>query len=135
MVNLALAQRPRAERRILLREEERNRLAGTWGEWEIICFPKGSAGSGWAAEFARAHRNKVFSVLDRMLENGVRHLAVSSLSGIRPTWHEMQRIKDTIAGASATAVEIYPPKSEIVDEADMFHIWVLPGQLTFGLTK
>jgi hypothetical protein len=70
---------------------------------------------------------------DRTLENGVRHLAVSSLSGIRPTWREMQRIKDSIAGCNKTAVEVYPPATEIVDQADMFHIWVLPEPLPFSL--
>jgi hypothetical protein len=75
----------------------------------------------------------VFSVLDRTLENSVRHLAVSSLSGIRPAWHEMQRIKDELAGCDKTAVEVYPPAAEIIDQADMFHIWVLPGALPFSL--
>lgn len=63
----------------------------------------------------------------------MRHLAVSSLSGIRPTWHEMQRIKDDLAGPDTTAIEVYPPQREIVDGADMFHIWVLRGKLPFGL--
>jgi hypothetical protein len=52
---------------------------------------------------------------------------------VRPTFHEMQRIKDDLAGAEATAVEVYPPRSELVDEADMFHIWVLPAGLPFTL--
>lgn len=61
------------------------------------------------------------------------HLAIASLSGERPTWWEMQRIKDELAGPDAMAVEVYPPAAEVVDEADMFHIWVLPQPLTFGL--
>ena len=63
----------------------------------------------------------------------MRHLAVSSLSGQRPTWPEMQRIKDELAGPEATAIEVYPPRDQVVDEADMFHIWVLRGRLPFGL--
>ena len=31
--------------------------------------------------------------------------------------------------------DFYPPKAEIVDEADMFHIWVLRGGLPFGLHR
>ena len=123
----------RNQRRSLLKAEESNRAAGTWGTWEILTFPKGTVGIGWTYGFDIAHKNKVFSVLDRTLENGVRHLAVSSLSGIRPTWREMQRIKDDIAGCDKTAVEVYPPATEIVDQADMFHIWVLPAPLSFGL--
>jgi hypothetical protein len=134
MINPALGNVDRAIRRKLLNAEANNRADGTWGDWRTLDFPPGSAGTGWAAEFTVAHRNRVFCVLDRLLDNGVRHLAVSSLSGIRPNWHEMQRIKDSIAGPHMTAVEVYPPTPEIVDEADMFHIWVLPGPLPFSLS-
>jgi hypothetical protein len=123
----------RNRRRVLLRAEAVARERGEWGEWEILTFPAGSCGRGWAREFTIAHRNKVFSVLDRTT-NGARHLAVTSLSQVRPTWWEMQRIKDDLAGKEATAVEVYPPHDEIVDGADMFHIWVLPYRLPFGLS-
>lgn len=132
-MNPALAILPRNERRVLLSREKAARGSGDWGGWERMEFPRGSAGRGWAADFTIAHRNKVFSVLDRTLGDGTRHLAVSSLSGERPTWREMQRIKSEIAGAAATAVEVYPPDDLVVDEADMFHIWVLPQSLPFGL--
>jgi hypothetical protein len=130
-----LAGVSRSERRLLIAAEAKARRTGEWGDWERLTFPRGSAGSGWAAEFTIAHRNKCFSVLDRTLSNGVRHLTVSSLSNVRPTWREMQRIKDDLAGLDATAVEVYPPRSEIVDEAEMFHIWVLRAPLGFGLKK
>lgn len=122
----------RNERRVLLTAEARARRSGIWGEWEKLTVPRGSAGMSWAAEFTTVYRNKVFSVLVRDAGHAV-HMAVSSLSGERPSWHEMQRIKDELAGNDATAVEVYPPKSEIVDGADMFHIWVLPERLPFGL--
>lgn len=117
----------------LLAHERKRRRTGEWGDWETITFAPGLAGGGWAAFITTAHRNKVFSVLDRQAEAGVRHLAVSSLSGQRPTWPEMQRIKDELAGADATAIEVYPPRNQVVDEADMFHIWALRGRLPFGL--
>jgi hypothetical protein len=64
---------------------------------------------------------------------GAIHLAVTSLSGKRPTWHEMQRIKNEVAGRSSFAIEIYPPNDQVVDEADMFHIWVLSKPLPFSI--
>lgn len=128
-----LATVSRNERRQLLAAEERARKSGAWGQWETLTFPRGSAGDTWAAEFTTAHRNKVFSVLDRTLATGVRHLAVTSLSQIRPTWWEMQRIKNELAGTTLTAVEVYPPQTEVVDGADMFHLWVLTSPLPFGL--
>lgn len=133
MNNRAMKQIPKKDAAALLARERKFRRSGDWGAWEQLTFPPGSVGDGWAAEFTTAHRNRVFSVLDRDAGNGVRHLAVSSLSGERPTWPEMQRIKDEIAGQKATAIEIYPPREHVVDKADMFHIWVLPGQLRFGL--
>lgn len=134
-MNPALLHVDRSTRRNLLAAETKNRAAGTWGEWETLTFPRGSVGKTWAADFTTAHKNRVFSVLDRTLANGVRHLAVASLSGIRPGWHEMQRIKDDLAGRDETAVEVYPPATEIVDQADMFHIWVLPAPLDFSLSE
>jgi hypothetical protein len=135
-MNPALRHVDRATRRQLLAAEAKNRDAGTWGQWETLTFPRGSVGKGaWISDFTMAHKNKVFSVLDRTLSNGVRHFAVASLSGVRPTWWEMQRIKDELAGCDKTAVEVYPPATEIVDEADMFHIWVLTDRLPFSLSK
>lgn len=125
----------RNERRRLLEAERRVRASKKWPAWWVEYFPLGSAGTGWASEFSEAHVNGVFSVLDRTLPDGTRHLMVTSLSGIRPTWSEMQRIKNDIAGAGATAVEVYPPEAEVVDEVDAYHLWVLPARLPFSLKR
>ncbi len=122
------------KRTALLQRERTLRQRGQWGDWEVLDFLPGTVGmTGWLPFITRGHRNRVFMVLERQAEAGVCHLAVSSLSGVRPTWHEMQRIKDEIAGHDATAIEVYPPHDQIVDDADMFHIWVLRGNLPFGL--
>lgn len=47
----------------------------------------------------------------------------------------MQRIKDELAGVRATGVEIYPPHDEIVDGANMYHLWIVPAPLPFGLWR
>ena len=131
-MNEAMLNLPRAERRKLLSEERKRRKTGNWGSRERIVVGE-EAGKGWIRQVNAAFRNRVFAVLVRDLPNGVRHMAVSSLSGDRPTWHEMQRIKNELAGRERTAVEVYPPAHEVVDGADMFHIWVLPGNLPFSL--
>lgn len=131
----ALATVSRNERRILLRAEAQRRASGNWGAWERIELPHGTGGRGWNREVRAAHRNGVFAVLERPVDGGVVHLAISSLSGERPTWWEAQRIKNEIAGSEATAVEVYPPQGEVVDEADMYHLWVLPGGLPFSLAR
>lgn len=132
--NRAMAHLAKKEQQRLLNIERKFRASGDWGAWECLPVAPGSAGrGGWASYVTKAYRNRCFAVLYRQAEAGVVHLAVSSLSGVRPTWWEMQRIKDDLAGEDATAVEVYPPKSQVVDEADMFHIWVLRGKLPFGL--
>ena len=132
MSNPALKRAPKATQRILLNQERVRRRSGDWGPWEEVPLLPGQVGSeGWLAEISTAYRNRVFSVLRREA-NGAIHLAVSSLSEIRPTWWEMQRIKDEIAGPDATAVEVYPPHDEVVDDANMYHIWVV-DKLPFGL--
>jgi hypothetical protein len=138
MPNPVLIGISRFDRLKYLDLERRRRKSGDWGAWETLEFPDGVLSArGWLNQVRQVRKNKVFSVLIRPHEHGV-HLAVSSLSGIRPTWHEMQRIKNDVFGAEATAVEIYPPQSQLVDEADMFHIWSvdpLPFTLFVGRTK
>lgn len=121
---------PTKARKTLLARERRLRRLGDWGEWERFENPH-RLQPGWLGEVDHVRRCKVFSVLVRHVEAAI-HLAVSSLSGDRPTWWEMQRIKNELAGENATAVEVYPPQSEVVDEADMFHIWLV-GDLPFSL--
>jgi hypothetical protein len=130
-----LDQVSRNERRLLLRAEAVARKSGNWGPWDTITFPPGTVGNGWTRDITTAHKNRVFSVLRRDAVGGVTHFAVASLSGERPTWHEMQRIKNELAGHESTAVEVYPPSDQVIDEASMFHIWVLPAGLPFGLAS
>ena len=124
---------PPKERLRLLALERKFRARGDWGPWETIDLAPGQGGTGWAGQCHQCRKNRVFAVLIRLDATGIVHLGVSSLSGVRPSWTEMQRIKDEIAGQDATAIEVYPPKAEVVDEADMFHLWVLRGKLPFGL--
>jgi len=135
-VNPAIAHLSSKAKRRILESELRIRESGEWGAWERLDpKPMLSGQAGWLRDVNTAWRNKVFCVLVRDDEVGVIHAAVSSLSGVRPSWYEMQRIKDELFGATLTAVEIYPPHSEIVDGSDMFHLWVLPKDIPFGLTK
>lgn len=104
------------------------RRTGDWPEWQRHSLLPGQVGSkGWLPEISVAHVNGIFTVLERKT-NGLVHLMISSLSGIRPTFYEAQRIKNDLAGPEETAVEVYPPQSELVDDADAYHLWVLPGR-------
>ncbi|MEM8976289.1 MAG: hypothetical protein AAGD43_29845 [Pseudomonadota bacterium] len=118
-------------RKQIVQRERKLRRTGNWGEWERLENPHRFE-AGWLGKVDHIKRNKVFSVLISDVGSAI-HLAVSSLTGDRPSWHEMQRIKNELAGERATAVEVYPPQAEVIDEAEMFHIWVLYGPLPFSL--
>src|SRR4029079_13224978 len=81
-----------------------------WGPWRQPTF-RGDAIIGM-------HVNNVFTVHESDAGGGVTHLTVFANSRerpARPTWWEIQRIKNELAGAEKTAVEVYPPEDEVVD--------------------
>lgn len=41
-------------------------------------------------------------------------------------WDDLQAIKNEVFGPEATAVEIYPPQAEVIDEVNMRHLWLVP---------
>ncbi len=143
MTNPILAHMSRNERRAILDKESSARRSGQWGAWkqltdlDMSAFKLNHTSPGsWVRECHKMMTNNVFSVFVRRVPIGtgnVLHLAISSMSGDRPSFHEMQRIKNEMTGAETTGVEIYPPDSELIDGADMFHLWVLPGPLPFSL--
>jgi len=44
------------------------------------------------------------------------------------SWSDVQRIKREVLwdGRERVGVEVYPPDAEIVDQANMYHLWVMP---------
>ncbi len=53
------------------------------------------------------------------------------------TWAAKQRVKAELVGKERLAVEVFPPASELVDQADAYHLWVLPEgyKLPFGVEE
>lgn len=51
-------------------------------------------------------------------------------------WQDLQRIKDELLGPERVALEVFPRRSELVDQANMRHLWVLPvgSSLSFAIT-
>ena len=48
------------------------------------------------------------------------------------TWDELQALKSQAGYGDREAVEVYPPDSNVVDVANIRHLWVLPSPLTFS---
>lgn len=126
------------QQRRAARSFERKGLKGDWGLWRITDLPDGiPGGKGWCKQVRTVYVNNLYVALYRPFrdENGneVVHLAIRTASQLEPPWRDMQRIKNEICGEEATAVQVMPPASELVDEADMYHMWVLSGRLPFTL--
>lgn len=86
-----------------------------------------------------AYVNRIYSVMvfaQETRDGIVDHLMIRRHDGaaIR-SWSDLQRIKNDLAGPDRTAVEVYPPADEVVDQANSYHHWVLPpgSRLGFGL--
>lgn len=51
-------------------------------------------------------------------------------------WSEIQRIKNELFGEETTAVEYYPAKSQLIDDFNIYWIWVFPdGVLPLPVMK
>lgn len=46
-------------------------------------------------------------------------------------WEDLQRLKREAGYGLADAVEVYPSDADIVNVANMRHLWILPGELPF----
>lgn len=79
--------------------------------------------------------NDRVTVSSRTFPDGLTHLSIkrNNRAPIRD-WRVFQRIKNELCGPEREGVEIYPAESRLVDEANQYHLWVLPDgvQLPFG---
>lgn len=48
------------------------------------------------------------------------------------SWEELQEIKRTVGYGDQYAIEVYPPEKDIVNVANMRHLWVLNTPLDIG---
>lgn len=112
---------------------ESARASGEWCPWDGIIMPERA--DPFPGDPQVTIYNDAFLVSIRRLSNGVRHLRIISPTLERPSWWEMQRIKNEVIGPSETAVEVYPPENETIDGLCMYHLWVLPmgARLPFSL--
>ena len=96
----------------------------------MTALPNGiPGGHGWCRDIRLAHANDLYAVLERPVATRwgeVRHLAIRTASNLEPPWRDKQRIKNELFGEDAIALEVMPATAELVDEAGMYHMWILP---------
>lgn len=47
-------------------------------------------------------------------------------------WEELQRLKAEIGHGDSYAIEVYPRERDVVNVANMRHLWILPAPLPIG---
>lgn len=91
---------------------------------------------------AEVWRSKEFILQVFAEPNGVLRLSVARttlgddghwLEGI--TWDELQRLKRECGRGDLDAVEIYPRDADVINVANMRHLWVLPAEIPFKWTN
>jgi hypothetical protein len=123
----------------ILHREEQARMTGRWPKWVWHDIDNRDRGSGgWASEARRAAENGVFVVMVREIETEwgpITHAWVRTSSEATDLrWSEKQRIKDEIFGRERTAIEVFPPRSELTDAANLYHLWVFPAGYQLPVT-
>lgn len=65
----------------------------------------------------------------------IKHLAISMRGGVMMNkFYDLMEIKNKICGLDCIAVQVYPPEKEIMDSANMTHLFVFPKGFHWPLT-
>jgi len=133
-MNINVPQPTRAERRALQAENKK------WPaqlrqvpreEWPPSVLPLGRRhvevwrSRDFLVQVFSAHRG-----IERLSVCRTAHTGKSFVDGI--AWEDLQRLKSECGRGDKDAVEIFPPDKDVVNVANMRHLWVLPHQLPFG---
>lgn len=72
--------------------------------------------------------NVLYDVTKTTYPNGVIELSIERIDD-QPiiNWHDLQKIKNEYLGENVVAIEVYPKQSELVDYANIYHLFYVPG--------
>jgi len=86
--------------------------------------------------------NAYFLVQEFQEDNGVIRLSVNATSIASSgrwkdsiSWDALQEIKSSVGYGDRDAVEIYPRDSDVVNVANMRHMWITPEPIAFAWRK
>lgn len=117
----------RQERRAAESEGRRLTKKG-WSPWEAMTLPDPEKYPTLRNVF-EVWKNNCYIVqvaLEKTEWGAVRRLMIRRNDG-EPTrsWADMQRIKNDLCGPEEVGLEVFPRESELVDDANIYHLWVL----------
>lgn len=81
---------------------------------------------------------QVFAEANDILRASVNRSVIDSITGRWKdgiSWEDLQSIKREIGRGHLDAVEIFPADRDVVNVANMRHLWILPEKLPFGWRK
>lgn len=96
-------------------------------------------GAGWFGELDRAFTNGKYAVVGRKIHvpawGEIIHICIRNTGNTDIPWKEKQKIKNELFGPERVAIEVFPAESDLVDAANMYHLWVMPKgfKLPFGI--
>ena len=99
-------------------------------------------GDGWVGELDEAlvDNELNYCVMIRKIDTKwgtIEHACIRNANSTDIEWAEKQRIKNEIFGEEAQAIEVFPKQTNLVDAANMYHLWILPEEfeLPFNLRE
>ena len=105
-------------------------------------IPSDKRPSGVDATRIEVWRSREFLVQVFIEEDGVQRISMNRTTARLDgrwddalTWDEIQEIKRQIGRADNYAIEVYPRDRDVVNVANMRHLWVLPVPLSIGWFK
>lgn len=111
-------------------EEKQNKLPDTFSPVPQYEWPN----EGRRENLIEVWMNRYFLVQIYREENGVKRLSILRAAlkndmgwADRITWDELQEIKNQCGFSDMAAVEVFPPSCDVVNVANMRHLWVLPS--------
>jgi hypothetical protein len=95
--------------------------------------------AGWFGELDKVYVNQILGlvVMTMTIETewgNVIHACVRNRNNSDIPWAKKQDIKNKLFGAESQAIEVFPKESELVDEAGMYHIWILEDDFKIPFT-
>lgn len=108
-----------------------------WTPWEKSNLDPVAMGYPAMWRMAYALKNNRYAVLVFIRSTAwgeVTHLAIGNPESTEPPWRDLQRIKTELFGPERVAIQVYPAESELVDKANMYHLWVLPDGFCLPFT-
>lgn len=86
-------------------------------------------------------RSKKYVVQVYSEDNGIIRLSINRTTrhggnwADKMTWDELQQIKADVGYGDSFAVEVYPSDKDVINVANMRHLWILPIRLSFAWTN